>query len=155
MSHKGNTDTTPEPKKILRNEKQIKFLEEIILTGGSIRKSAERAGISTSSHYDWLAKQDEYRTAFKEAYEKSIKVLEAEAIRRATGYEKPIVYKGEITGHVREHSDLLLMFLLKQRDPSYRDNFTQQLGIWGNSKDKVNVIFNIPRPKVNNPAETD
>jgi molybdenum-dependent DNA-binding transcriptional regulator ModE len=135
-----------DPITLITNKKQIKFLQEIILTGGSIRKAAERAGISTSSHYDWLSKQDSYRKAFEQAFEKSTKILEAEAIRRATGYQKPLVYKGEVTGYVQEHSDNLLMFLLKKRDPSYRDNHTQQVGIWGTGQDGVNVIFNIPRP---------
>jgi hypothetical protein len=134
------------PIQLLTNDRQIRFLEEIIATGGSIRKAAEQAGISTSSHYSWLTKDEEYKAAFSKAYEQSTKVLEAEAIRRATGYQKPLVYKGEVTGYVQEHSDNLLMFLLKKRDPSYRDNHTQQVGIWGTGQDGVNVIFNIPRP---------
>jgi hypothetical protein len=134
------------PIQLLTNDRQIRFLEEIIATGGSIRKAAEQAGISTSSHYSWLTKDEEYKAAFDTAYEQSTKVLEAEAIRRATGYQKPLVYKGEVTGSVQDHSDLLLMFLLKQRDPSYRDNHTQQVGIWGANKDGIKVIFNIPRP---------
>jgi hypothetical protein len=135
-----------DPIALITNKKQISFLQEIIYTGGSIRKAAERAGISTSSHYEWLSKQDHYRKAFESAFEKSTQILEAEAIRRATGYEKPLVYKGEVTGYVQEHSDNLLMFLLKKREPSYRDNHTQQVGIWGAGQDGVKVIFNIPRP---------
>ena len=147
MDNEEKTENNLGPIQLLTNARQIKFLEEIVVTGGSIRKAAERAGISTSSHYRWLEKGDDYKDAFQVAYERSTKVLESEAIRRATGYEKPLVYKGEVTGYVQEHSDLLLMFLLKQRDPSYRDNHTQQIGIWGANKDKVNVIFNIPRPE--------
>lgn len=135
------------PIKKLTNEKQIKFLKELVVTGGSIRKAAERSRISASSHYDWLSKHDSYRDAFDYAYEESTKTLEAEAIRRATGYERPLVYKGEVTGYVQEHSDNLLMFLLKKRDPSYRDNHTQQVGIWGTNKDGIKVYFNIPRPE--------
>lgn len=162
-SGNNSKDSTNEneldPLATITNERQIKFLEEIIATGGSIRKAAERAGISTSSHYDWLSKQDNYKAAFELAYDRSTKTLEAEAIRRARGYEKPLVYKGEVTGYVQEHSDLLLMFLLKQRDPSYRDNHTQQIGIWGASKEGIKVAFNIPRPEdkllkdTNNDAE--
>ena len=147
MNIEEKTESTLEPIQLLTNDRQIKFLQEIVATGGSIRKAAERAGISTSSHYRWLSINDNYRDAFQLAYEQSTKVLEAEAIRRATGYEKPLVYKGEVTGQVQEHSDLLLMFLLKQRDPSYRDNHTQQIGIWGTNKEGVKVIFNIPRPE--------
>jgi hypothetical protein len=139
---------TIDPIAQLSNEKQISFLREIVLTGGNIRKAAERSGISTSSHYGWLSKQDTYKKAFEDAYQRSTTMLEAEAIRRATGYEKPLVYRGVITGHVLEHSDNLLMFLLKKRDPSYRDNHTQQVGIWGAGQDGVKVIFNIPRPSI-------
>ena len=31
-------------------------------------------------------------------------------------------YQGEICGHVRKYSDALLMFLIKQADPSYREH---------------------------------
>jgi len=72
---------TNDPVTLLTNKKQIKFLQEIILPGGSIRKAAEIAGISTSSHHDWLSKQEIYREAFENAYEKSTRILEAEAIR--------------------------------------------------------------------------
>jgi hypothetical protein len=133
-----------DPLSKLTNDRQISFLQEIVMTGGNIRKSAERAGISTRSHYDWLS-QDDYRSAFDAAYQRSTRMLEAEAIRRATGFERPLVYKGQVTGSITEHSDNLLMFLLKQRDPSYRDNNSQQVGIWGQDG-KINVMFNIPRP---------
>lgn len=142
-----STDKAGNNIKPLTNNRQLKFLEEIIITGGSIRKAAERAGISTSSHYTWLEKQDNYRAAFELAYQKSTEVLEGEAIRRAFGFEKPIVYRGKVTGYVQEYSDNLLMFLLKKRDPSYRDNYTQQVGIWNTGKDNVKIFFNIPRPK--------
>ncbi len=146
MNDNDKSVSALEPIELISNDRQIKFLEELISTGGNIRRAAERSGISTSSHYAWLKNDDNYRDAFEIAFEQSTQTLEAEAIRRATGYEKPLVYKGEVTGYVQEHSDNLLMFLLKKRDPSYRDNYTQQVGIWGTGQDGLKVIFNIPRP---------
>jgi len=146
MNDNDKSVSALEPIELISNDRQFKFLEELISTGGNIRRAAERAGISTSSHYAWLKNDDNYRDAFEIAFEQSTQTLEAEAIRRATGYEKPLVYKGEVTGYVQEHSDNLLMFLLKKRDPSYRDNYTQQVGIWGTGQDGLKVIFNIPRP---------
>ena len=48
--------------------------------------------------------------------------MEAEARRRGVeGTLKPVFYKGEECGQVREYSDTLLIFLLKAHDPKYRD----------------------------------
>jgi len=54
-------------------------------------------------------------------------MLYAEIDRRAVeGVDKPVIYKGEITGTYMEYSDNLLKFRRKQRDPSYRDNYTTE-----------------------------
>jgi hypothetical protein len=51
-------------------------------------------------------------------------ILVAEAWRRAVdGWEEPVFQKGEEVGRVRKFDSLLLMFLIKQRDPSFREGF--------------------------------
>jgi len=59
---------------------------------------------------------------FQKALKISTELMEREALRRATtGTLKPVFYQGAKCGRIREHSDTLLMFILKKRDPSYRD----------------------------------
>ena len=69
---------------------------------------------------------DDFARDWAAAYKEGTDVLVAEARRRAIeGVDEPKVigsgdYQREIT--VTRYSDTLLMFLIKQRDPSYRDN---------------------------------
>jgi len=53
-----------------------------------------------------------------------MEALEDEAIRRGKdGIEEPVFYQGEVCGHVRKFSDVLLMFALKANRPEkFRDN---------------------------------
>lgn len=114
---------------------------------GVLRVAAEAAGIHRKTHYEWLKTDPKYREDFDTATRDAIEALEYEAITRATvGSLKPIFFKGEaITipcqeddsqafpdpdkpGHHRKlymeatKSDILLMFVLKHLDPSYREN---------------------------------
>ena len=51
-------------------------------------------------------------------------LLIQEAIRRSKdGTLKPVYYKGTAVGAIREYSDVLLMFLIKQKFPSFRESF--------------------------------
>lgn len=89
-----------------------------------MRLACEVAGVGRSSHYRWLEKDPEYRVAFELAQEDAADILEAEAYRRAVeGVEKPVGWhKGKPGGHVREYSDVLLMFQLKAlRSEKYRE----------------------------------
>ncbi len=130
----------------ITDKRQIKLLKAVVETGGSIVESCKVAKVFPMQHYRWLKQSVDYKIAYEEAQMRATETLEAEAIRRASGYDEPLVYKGQKTGeYVRKHSDLLLMFLLKKRNPEYRDNFTQNVGIWGGGD--VKIEFNIPRPE--------
>ena len=57
--------------------------------------------------------------------EQAADVLEREAWRRASeGVKQPVFYQGEVCGHVRKYSDVLLIFLLKGARP---DKYREQL----------------------------
>lgn len=130
----------------VKNVKQRAFLKYYIANGGIISRAAKDARVDRRYHYKWLAEDEKYQAAFEEARNESMDILVDELHRRAVdGVEKPVFYQGKQVGFVREYSDNLLMFLMKRRDPEYRDNFTQNVGIWSGSG-KVNVEFNIPRP---------
>ena len=91
---------------------------------GVIRRACTVAEVGRRTHYDWMDASPEYREAFEVAKEDAADSLEAEVYRRAVkGVRKPVGwFKGVAGGHVREFSDLLLMFQLKALRPKkYRD----------------------------------
>ena len=115
---------------------------------GNIRVAAEAVEIGRQSHYDWMKADPQYRDQFETATREAIEALETEARTRATiGALRPVFYKGEAisipcqvddagsfedpmhAGRYRKlylestKSDILLMFLLKKLDPSYREGY--------------------------------
>lgn len=134
----------------VKHPKKIAFLKSLEAEGGSITAAAKAAEIARSTVYNWIEKDRTFAELYDQQLEKSTKALEAEAIRRAMkGFEEPVFYQGKQVSTIRKYSDNLLMFLLKRRDPAYRDNFVQNVGIWG-ADGNVNVQFNIPRPDKGN-----
>jgi hypothetical protein len=137
----------------LRHPKKQAMLKAIEVSGGSITAAAEAAGCSTDSHYIWLKNDPLYAELYEVYHHRSTQTLITEAIRRATeGQQEPILYQGkQVIGPDGKplfktfKSDNLIMFLLKQRDPTFRDNYIHNVGIWGKSG-QVNLVFNIPRP---------
>jgi hypothetical protein len=137
----------------LRHPKKQAMLKAIEVSGGSITAAAEAAGCSTDSHYIWLKNDPLYAELYEVYHHRSTQTLITEAIRRATeGQQEPILYQGkQVIGENGKplyktfKSDNLIMFLLKQRDPTFRDNYIHNVGIWGKSG-QVNLVFNIPRP---------
>ena len=143
----GHKDSQGVIRRALTTKKRTEFLDSF-RNCGIIRVAAESAGIHRQSHYDWLKQDSHYREDFATATRDAIEALEFEAVTRATvGSLRPIFYKGEaITiscqeddpeslpdpekpGHFRKlymqatKSDILLMFLLKKLDPSYREGY--------------------------------
>jgi hypothetical protein len=137
----------------LVHPKKKAMLLSIEKTGGSILAAADACKISTASHYQWVKEDPLYAELFQEYYNRSTQTLITEAIRRATeGQQEPILYQGkQVIGPDGKplfktfKSDNLIMFLLKQRDPTFRDNYIHNVGIWGKAG-QVNLVFNIPRP---------
>lgn len=100
---------------------------------GNISHAAEVTGVDRTSHYVWL-KDEAYKTAFENAKEQAVEVLEMEARRRSVlGIEKRKFHNGEPITYIDEngnrvpyierlYSDLLLIFLLKANNPEkYRE----------------------------------
>ena len=90
---------------------------------GNFALSCRRIKYTQQAVRKWLKNDPEFVRKYEEAKEESIAVLEAELRRRAVhGIDKPVWYKGEQVGVVKEFSDVLLMFLLKSLRPEvYRD----------------------------------
>jgi len=95
---------------------------------GNITQAAEIAKIERKTHYVWMGKDENYVLAFEEAQEQAADRLEQEARRRAMeGTLKPVFYKGEECGVIREYSDTLLIFLMKGARPEkYKERISAE-----------------------------
>ena len=112
--------------------KKARVIRHLITEGGRVKQACAKAGLNVFTFYKWQRKDEKFKAAVDEAKRRTLDLLQAEAYRRAVeGNDKPIIYKGEITGYYKEYSDNLIMFLMKQLDPSYRENFNQLIGISG------------------------
>ena len=107
-----------------QKRRQTAFLEAY-KECATITHAVRIAKIVRQSHYNWLAKDKEYQTAFAEAEVAATDALIAEARRRATqGVSEPVYYKGEVVGAIQKYSDSLLMFLIKGALPEvYRERY--------------------------------
>jgi hypothetical protein len=88
----------------------------------TISRAAALAGVARRTHYNWLASDEKYKTAFGKLREQAAQLLEDEAVRRANeGVERPVTIAGK-REMVREYSDVLLIILLKALRPEkYRE----------------------------------
>ena len=94
---------------------------------GSVPRAAEAAGVNPYQPHRWAKKDEAFAKQMSEAKALGeriqLSLLEREADRRAVeGVEEPVYQKGELVGHIRRYSDLLLMFRTKKLDPSYREH---------------------------------
>ena len=118
---------------------QRKFLASYSVLG-NLTLAAEAARVSRTSHYQWMD-EEEYRAAFLEAQEHSIDLLVGEARRRGCeGWEEPVVYQGGLCYErtkdgkrsskplvIRKYDSNLLMFLIKQARPEFRDTWKGEI----------------------------
>lgn len=94
------------------------FLEALAV-GYSVTHAAQIVGVSKARFYELRAQDDDFAAEWERAYESGTDVLVDEVRRRALeGWEEPVYQGGKLVGPVRKYSDNLLMFLVKQRDPS-------------------------------------
>jgi hypothetical protein len=101
-----------------------------------IGRAAAMAGVDRRTVRQWRVKDPEFLAAYEEAGRIATETLEDEAYRRACkGVTRPVLYQGEqvmvpdkdnpgkkkpLVEHV--YSDVLMIFLLKARDPEkYRE----------------------------------
>ena len=90
----------------------------ILAECGNVSEACKAAGIDTKTAYKRRKADPEFAEAWQSALDTAADVLEREAWRRAhEGVDEPVLYKGQVVGAVRKHSDLLLMFVLKGLSP--------------------------------------
>ncbi len=93
-----------------------------LMRGSSVRQAIKLSRVTESTVFYRRDNHPEFWEAWCAAAEIGTELLEQEAQRRAYhGTLKPVYQKGVRVGYERRYSDSLLMFLLKKRDPTYRD----------------------------------
>ncbi|WP_043614259.1 hypothetical protein [Chromobacterium violaceum] len=130
----------------LTPEKKEKFLE-VLADTANVTKAANTIKMARRYMYELKAKDKRFSAAWDDAVVHGTAALEDEAARRAMeGTLRPVFYKGEKCGTIREYSDTLLIFLLKARDPEkYADRVKQELtGKGGGPLQAVTVNTNDP-----------
>ena len=91
--------------------KQAAFLAAYSKTG-VVTVAAEMAGFHRRNHPFWPHNDKVYPALFNEAHAMACDAIEAEMRRRAIeGVDRPVFYKGQECGTVREYSDMLLAML--------------------------------------------
>lgn len=97
-------------------EKKSAFLTKLSTTG-SVRLACEAAGICRATAYIWREQDEEFAKAWLKARFYGAEALEDEAIRRATGYEEKVYYRGEVVDTITKYSDRMLTTLLQAHFP--------------------------------------
>jgi hypothetical protein len=89
----------------------------------NVTAASRAAGISRQAAYNRRNADPEFSAAWDDALEQSTDALVEEAYRRAyEGTERPVFYRGQECGRIREYSDTLAIFLLKaHRRATYGD----------------------------------
>lgn len=101
----------------------IRFIAELGRHGNVVH-ALKAAKLSRAWIYEKRQIDLEFASAFEEARRCGLEVLKDEAHRRAfEGIKEPVFYMGKRVAHVQKYSDTLLMFLVKQADPTYREHY--------------------------------
>jgi len=127
-----SSTVTPEIK-----EAMLLLLEEI----PSITQVRKVFGISQSALARARESDPDFDQAIKMAKEEGYDLAEEEAYRRAVvGVDKPVFYRGEKCGDIREYSDTLLQFILRHNRPKI---YNPGVKITAGDGEKVEFSFNI------------
>jgi hypothetical protein len=106
----------------LRPAERGRFLRSLA-AGNTARKAAADTGRNLSTFYRYREREARFRDAWLEAEKQGTQALEQVAISRA-----------------KDQSDTLLMFLLKRRDPAYRDSHKVEVNHGGTVQHEHKVV---------------
>lgn len=99
---------------------------------GIISDGTVAAGITYRTYYRWKRDDEVFNEDCKTAETMANDLMEREARRRAIdGFERPIIYQGEVTGEYTDFSDALLTTLMKGNKPEKYKERTQLSGSVG------------------------
>lgn len=102
--------------------KKERFLLALAISA-NVTQSCRVSGLDRQTAYDWRRNDPKFAENWDQALELGTDALEDEAIRRGTeGVKRPVYQGGKLVGYVQEHSDVMLIFMLKARRPMvFRD----------------------------------
>jgi hypothetical protein len=110
---------------------------------GNVTRALKAAKLDRGYAYDKRATDQEFAQAWDDAKKMGLDVLKDEAWRRAhEGVLRDKYHAGDVCGQERVYSDTLLMFLIKQADPSYREHFDVNLGNAGGRPFMFQMVLN-------------
>ena len=118
----------------IRTAKKDKVFFAGLAVGLPVSVALTNARYTKSVAYKWRKEDETCREQWDEAIDSAVEAMEAEADRRGMeGTLKPVFYRGEECGQIREYSDTLLIFRLKALRPDkYRENLkTEHVGASG------------------------
>lgn len=122
----------------LTAKKKEAFILALAQTG-NVSKACVKAKVSRPTVYRHRATDPAFAELWAEAEDIYVELLEAEADRRAkTGTLKPVFYKGQEIGKVREYSDTLLIFRLKALRP---DKYRERTQTDHSGNLKIEVVY--------------
>lgn len=109
--------------KELRRARQKVFLKAFEDLG-VMSAAAKQVGIYPNTIHIWRRRDPVFRQRYNRVLELHIEKLEQECDRRAVeGVDRPVFQNGTLVGHIKDYSDVLLIFRLKALAPhKYRDN---------------------------------
>jgi hypothetical protein len=116
---------------------------------GIIREGTTAAGVSRRTYQRWRKEDEGFNEACMEAKQMAVDILESEAHRRAVeGFDRPVIYKGEVTETYRDYSDSLLSMLMRGNKPEKYKERTEHSGSVGrpmtlDAEDKEDVVASI------------
>jgi len=105
---------------------QLRFLSALLRNDLVVERASSDCGIDWRQHYYWMNKP-----AYKQAYDKTRDLigdlLESTMLSDAIdGRVAPIVYKGAVSGYIREVNSSERITLLKGFKAQYRDSYNPQ-----------------------------
>lgn len=103
------------------NAQKKVFIEVLRTNGGNVSKALLAANLKRTTAYRLFKEDQEFANEWIDAQELATDELFTECRRRAVeGVERPVYQNGKLVGTVREYSDTLLIFALKQAEARHK-----------------------------------
>lgn len=102
--------------------KRTLLVERLAESGEEISVAARALNIGRSTLWEWRRDIEGFEVDLADAYRVGTEFLAGVARSRAVdGWEEPVFQQGKKIGTIRKYDHNLLQFVMRKRDPSYRD----------------------------------
>lgn len=123
-----------------RTRKKVEdFLEVLKENHGNVTAACQAVKIGRTAAYRWRDEDADFAEHWDEITDAVLDEMEIEARRRAVeGTDKPVFYKGDVCGYIREFSDTLLIFALKAGRP---EKYRERYEVKNTGVSKIEVVY--------------